>query len=75
MALSSGGCTGHSGLSDGASAVDVRDERLIVDRDYLGAIDAGAGTIIGWGVDEHGGLAPIGSWGDLPTTAAGLAAR
>jgi 6-phosphogluconolactonase len=53
----------------------LRDEALTLDGRFLYAIDADAGSIVGWSVDEEGLLAPIGSWGGLPTTIAGRAAR
>jgi hypothetical protein len=37
-------------------------------------IDADSGCIYGWSVDAEGALEPIGSWGGLPATVAGLAA-
>jgi 6-phosphogluconolactonase len=57
---------------DGRSGL--RDEGLTSDGRFLYAIDADAGTIYGWAVGEGGVLSPIGSWGSLPMTAAGLAA-
>ncbi len=53
----------------------LRDEGLTSGGDYLYAIDADSGSIFGWGVGEDGELSPVGSWGDLPATVAGLAAR
>ncbi|HEX7275914.1 MAG TPA: beta-propeller fold lactonase family protein [Acidimicrobiales bacterium] len=53
----------------------LRDEGLTAEGDYLYAIDADSGTIFGWGVGQDGELTPVGSWGDLPTTVAGLATR
>jgi 6-phosphogluconolactonase (cycloisomerase 2 family) len=52
----------------------LRDEDLTPDGAYLYAIDADAGRIVGWAVGEGGSLRPIGSWGSLPVTIAGLAA-
>ena len=52
----------------------LRDEGLTADGRYLYALDADAGTIFGWAVGERGALSPIGSWGGLPATVAGLAA-
>ncbi len=52
----------------------LRDEDLTPDGAFLYAIDADAGRIVGWAVGGDGSLSPIGSWGELPTTAAGLAA-
>jgi 6-phosphogluconolactonase (cycloisomerase 2 family) len=51
----------------------LRDEDLSGDGRYLYAIDADAGRIFGWAVDE-GTLAPVGAWNGLPKTVAGLAA-
>ena len=52
----------------------LRDEDLTADGAFLYAIDADAGRIFGWAVGGEGSLAPIGSWGALPMTVAGLAA-
>jgi 6-phosphogluconolactonase (cycloisomerase 2 family) len=52
----------------------LRDEDLTADGRFLYAIDADAGRIYGWGVGPDGALEPIGDWGDLPVTVAGLAA-
>lgn len=52
----------------------LRDEALTVDDRYLFAIDADSGSLFGWAVDEDGTLSPVGSWGGLPPTIAGLAA-
>jgi 6-phosphogluconolactonase len=51
----------------------LRDEDLSGDGRFLYAIDADAGRIFGWSV-EDGTLSPIGSWNGLPKTVAGLAA-
>jgi 6-phosphogluconolactonase len=53
----------------------LRDEDLTLDGRFLYAIDADSGSIFGWQVGQTGSLAPIGSWGGLPMTVAGLAAR
>jgi len=53
----------------------LRDEALTAEGRYLYALDADSGSIFGWSVGDGGALAPIGSWGGLPPTAAGLAAR
>ncbi len=53
----------------------LRDEDLSTDGRALYAIDADQGQIVAWSVDERGTLTSIGSWGGLPTTIAGLAAR
>jgi 6-phosphogluconolactonase len=61
-----------AGMSvDGQSGL--RDEALTKDG-YLYAIDADSGSIFGWSVGSDGSLAAIGSWGELPSTIAGLAA-
>jgi 6-phosphogluconolactonase len=52
----------------------LRDEDLTGDGRFLYAIDADAGKIFGWEVGTVGALSPIGSWGTLPATVAGLAA-
>jgi 6-phosphogluconolactonase len=51
----------------------LRDEDLSGDGRFLYAIDADAGRVFGWSV-EDGTLSPIGSWNGLPKTIAGLAA-
>lgn len=51
----------------------LRDEGLTRDGRFLFALDADAGRIFGWEVDD-GRLKPIGSWDGLPATVAGLAA-
>jgi 6-phosphogluconolactonase len=51
----------------------LRDEDLTTDGRFLYAIDADAGEIVGWGV-EDGRLSPLGSWDGLPRAVAGLAA-
>lgn len=68
-------------LDDAAAALTVdgrpglRDEGLTADGRYLYALDADAGAVFGWSVSDHGLLTPVGSWGGLPVTVAGLAAR
>ena len=74
------GADGTLTLEDATAGVSVdgrpglRDEALTADGRYLYALDADAGTIFGWAVGTDGTLSPIGSWGGLPATAAGLAA-
>jgi 6-phosphogluconolactonase len=51
----------------------LRDEDLSSDGSFLYALDADAGRIFAWRVDEDG-LEPVGSWNGLPATVAGLAA-
>lgn len=75
------GPDGSLSLVEAAAGVSVdgrpglRDEGLSVDGRYLYAIDADSGSIFGWAVSDDGSLSPIGSWGGLPPTVAGLAAR
>jgi len=57
--------TGEKGL---------RDETLTVDGRFLYAIDPDATSIVGWAVGDDGGLSPVGSFGGVPATVAGLAA-
>jgi 6-phosphogluconolactonase len=52
----------------------LRDEDLTADGDFLYAIDADAGRIVGWAIGEAGTLTAVGSWGGIPATVAGLAA-
>lgn len=67
-------------LDDATAAITVdgrpglRDEALTADGRYLYAIDADSGSLFGWAVNEDGALTPVGSWGGLPTTVAGVAA-
>jgi 6-phosphogluconolactonase len=53
----------------------LRDEDLSDDGRYLYAIDADQGQVVAWSVDDRGRLSASGSWGGLPATIAGLAAR
>jgi 6-phosphogluconolactonase (cycloisomerase 2 family) len=75
------GAGGRLSLGDAAAGVTVdgrpglRDEALTADDRYLYAIDADSGSIFGWSVADDGALSPVGSWGGLPATVAGLAAR
>jgi 6-phosphogluconolactonase len=68
-------------LEDSAAGLTVdgrpglRDEGLSTDGDFLYAIDADSGSVFGWRVADDGELSPVGSWGGLPATVAGLAAR
>lgn len=72
---------GSLSLDDATAAFSVdgrpglRDQGLTADGDFLYAIDADSGSIFGWGVAHDGALSPIGSWGGLPDTVAGLACR
>jgi 6-phosphogluconolactonase (cycloisomerase 2 family) len=71
---------GRLDLGDATAAVSLdgrpglRDEALSADGRFLYAIDADSGTVFGWAVGEDGTLSPVGSWGGLPTTVAGMAA-
>ncbi len=53
----------------------LRDEGLTDDGRYLYAIDADSQQVFGWSVGAGGALSPIGPWGGIPATAAGMAAR
>jgi 6-phosphogluconolactonase (cycloisomerase 2 family) len=74
------GADGSLTLEDATAGVSVdgrpglRDEALTADGHYLYAIDADSGSIYGWAIGDGGALSPIGSWGGLPATVAGLAA-
>jgi 6-phosphogluconolactonase (cycloisomerase 2 family) len=67
-------------LEDAAAGVAVdgqpglRDEDLSGDGRFLYAVDADSGQVVGWALESGGRLAPLGSWAELPATAAGLAA-
>jgi 6-phosphogluconolactonase (cycloisomerase 2 family) len=52
----------------------LRDEDITSDGRFLYAIDADGHQIFGWAIGESGELSPVGSWGDVPATVAGLAA-
>ena len=52
----------------------LRDEDLTGDGRFLYAIDADSRRVFGWAVTNGGTLDPVGSWAELPATAAGLAA-
>jgi 6-phosphogluconolactonase (cycloisomerase 2 family) len=52
----------------------VRDEALSRDGRYLYALHADVQQLFGWQVQPDGTLTPVGAFGDLPTTVAGLAA-
>jgi 6-phosphogluconolactonase len=60
--------------STGRDQKGLRDEAITGDGRYLYAIDPGAQKLAGWAVGQNGQLAPVGEWGDLPATVAGLAA-
>jgi 6-phosphogluconolactonase (cycloisomerase 2 family) len=52
----------------------LRDEDLTHDGRFLYAIDTDQGQLVGWAVGDGGSLSPVGTWGGLPTTVAGLVA-
>ena len=51
----------------------IRDEAFSSDGHYLYALHADVQKVFGWSVADDGSLEPIGSFGDLPETVAGLA--
>jgi 6-phosphogluconolactonase (cycloisomerase 2 family) len=71
---------GSLSLEDATAGISVegmpglRDEDITSDGRFLYAIDADGGRIYGWSVEAEGALEPVGSWGDLPATVAGLVA-
>jgi 6-phosphogluconolactonase (cycloisomerase 2 family) len=71
---------GSLSLEDATAGISVdgmpglRDEDITSDGRFLYAIDADGGRIYGWSVAAEGSLEPVGSWDELPTTVAGLAA-
>ena len=71
---------GSLSLEDATAGISVegkpglRDEDLSGDGRFLYVIDADGGRIYGWAVDAEGSLEPVGSWGGVPATVAGLAA-
>jgi 6-phosphogluconolactonase len=71
---------GSLSLEDAMAGISVegmpglRDEDLSSDGRFLYAIDADGGRIYGWSVEAEGALGPVGSWGGVPATVAGLAA-
>jgi 6-phosphogluconolactonase len=71
---------GSLSLEDATAGISVegmpglRDEGLSSDGRFLYAIDADGGRIYGWSVEADGALEPVGSWGGVPQTVAGLAA-
>lgn len=73
------GVGGALALDDAMAAVTVdgrrglRDLALSGDGRHLYVLDADAGAVYGWAVGVGGVLSPIGSWGGLPASAAGLA--
>jgi 6-phosphogluconolactonase len=73
------GSDGSLSLEDATAGISedgmpgLRDEGLSADGGFLYAIDSDGGRIWGWSVDAEGALEPIGSWGGVPKTVAGLA--
>jgi 6-phosphogluconolactonase len=71
---------GSLSLEDATAGVAVdgmpglRDEDLSGDGRFLYAIDADGGRIYGWAVGAEGSLEPVGSWGGVPATVAGIVA-
>jgi 6-phosphogluconolactonase len=71
---------GSLSLEDATAGIAVegmpglRDEDLSGDGRFLYAIDADGCRIYGWSVGAEGSLEPVGSWGGVPATVAGLAA-
>jgi 6-phosphogluconolactonase (cycloisomerase 2 family) len=67
-------------LEDAAAGVamdgqpGLRDEDLSGDGRFLYAVDADSRKVFGWAIASGGRLEPLGSWAELPATAAGLAA-
>jgi 6-phosphogluconolactonase (cycloisomerase 2 family) len=52
----------------------IRDEAISGDGRYLYAIDPDAQKLFGWAVGQGGQLTPVGEFGGVPDTVAGLAA-
>jgi hypothetical protein len=53
----------------------IRDEAVSRDGRYLYALHADVQQLFGWQVEQDGSLTPVGAFGELPTTVAGLAAH
>lgn len=60
--------------STGQGEKGLRDEAISGDGRYLYAIHADAQKLFGWAVDQGGQLTPVGEYGGVPDTVAGLAA-
>ena len=58
----------------GGGSPGLRDLDLSRDGRFLYAIDADAGTLVGWALDGLGRATQIGCWSGLPLTMAGIAA-
>jgi 6-phosphogluconolactonase len=59
--------------STGQGEKGIRDEAISGDGRYLYAIDADAQKLCGWAVGQGGQLTPVGEFGGVPDTVAGLA--
>jgi len=60
--------------STGQGQKGIRDEAISGDGRYLYAIDADAQKLCGWAVGQGGQIKPVGEFGGVPDTVAGLAA-
>jgi 6-phosphogluconolactonase len=60
--------------SAGQGQKGIRDEAISGDGRYLYAIHADAQKVCGWAVGQAGQLTPVGEFGGVPGTVAGLAA-
>ena len=60
--------------SAGQGEKGIRDEAISGDGRYLYAIHADAQKLFGWAVGQGGQLTPVGEFGGVPDTVAGLAA-
>jgi 6-phosphogluconolactonase len=60
--------------STGQGEKGIRDEAISRDGRYLYAIDADTQKVCGWAVGRNGQLKPVGEFGGVPNTVAGLAA-
>ena len=60
--------------SAGRGEKGIRDEAISGDGRYLYAIHADAQKLFGWAVGQGGQLTPVGEYGGVPDTVAGLAA-
>ena len=60
--------------SAGQGEKGIRDEAISRDGRYLYAIHADAQKLYGWAVGQDGQLTPVGEFGGVPDTVAGLAA-
>jgi hypothetical protein len=60
--------------SAGQGEKGIRDAAISGDGRYLYAIHPGAQKLSGWAVGQGGQLTPVGAFGGVPDTVAGLAA-